>query len=34
MINLETPQNLWRKLSLTLNYILNKVHNENTSVCA
>jgi hypothetical protein len=33
MINPETPQNLWRELILTLNYILNKVLNENTLVC-
>jgi hypothetical protein len=33
MINPETPQNLWRELILTLNYILNKVLNENTSIC-
>jgi len=33
MINPETPQNLWRELILTLNYIHNKVFDENTSVC-
>jgi hypothetical protein len=33
MINPETPQNLWRELILTLNYILNKVLNENTLIC-